>query len=165
MKFVAQGVAADFPAISTQSQSLDARGAASPVAAHGAAAILCWNFSINLLHYTREPTMHTDSDRIFQGESTFPDHEEWFYRAREGVAGPYLNKDDAALALRRFTQYCKDNRLAGGRGIPGDAEGSPGIGVVLAKASAWLMLEALSGRILAASVPGRACKGDFRKVF
>ena len=55
------------------------------------------------------------SDRIFQGESTFPDHEEWFYRTREGVAGPYLSRDDAALALRRFIKYCQENRLDGGR--------------------------------------------------
>lgn len=63
-------------------------------------------------------------DRIFQGESTFPDHEEWFYRTREGVAGPYMNKDDAALALRRFIKYCQENKLDGGRAAT-DRKGFP----------------------------------------
>ena len=62
--------------------------------------------------------MHSNTDRIFQGASTFPGQEEWFYRTREGIAGPYLNRDAAALALRRFIQYCKDNQLTGGREAP-----------------------------------------------
>jgi len=62
--------------------------------------------------------MSTDSDRLFQGESTFPQYEEWFYRAREGIAGPYLKREDAALALGRFIRYCQQNRLTGGREMP-----------------------------------------------
>jgi hypothetical protein len=62
--------------------------------------------------------MTTDPNRIFQGESTFPQHEEWFYRAREGIAGPYLKREDAAFALSRFIRYCQQNRLTGGRDIP-----------------------------------------------
>jgi len=102
-----------------------------------------------------ELTMHINSDRIFQGESTFPGHEEWFYRAREGVAGPYLNRDDAALALRRFIKYCQNNRLDGGREMPAAAGGSPGIGVGLAKALARIAPRALSVWIAAAWAPGR----------
>jgi hypothetical protein len=62
--------------------------------------------------------MSSDPNRIFQGESTFPQYEEWFYRAREGVAGPYLKREDAAFALNRFINYCQQNRLTGGRDIP-----------------------------------------------
>jgi hypothetical protein len=62
--------------------------------------------------------MPINPDRIFQGESTFPQHEEWFYRAREGVAGPYLKREDAAFALNRFIRYCQQNQLTGGRDIP-----------------------------------------------
>jgi hypothetical protein len=60
--------------------------------------------------------MATYTDRIFQGRSTFPDHEEWFYRAREGIAGPYLRREDAAVALRCYVKYCQDNGITGGRG-------------------------------------------------
>ena len=62
--------------------------------------------------------MATNSDRIFQGESTFPEYEEWFYRAREGIAGPYLRKEDAAAAVSRFVKYCQQNGFNGGREIP-----------------------------------------------
>jgi hypothetical protein len=59
--------------------------------------------------------MSINSDRIFQGRSTFPEHEEWFYRTREGVAGPYLRREDAAFALRCFIKYCRQNGFTGGR--------------------------------------------------
>ena len=63
--------------------------------------------------------MPSNQDRIFQGKSTFPEHEEWFYRAREGVAGPYLRREDAVFALNRFIEYCQKNHLTGGRQAPG----------------------------------------------
>jgi len=59
--------------------------------------------------------MSINSDRIFQGKSTFPEHEEWFYRTREGIAGPYLRQEDAAFALRCFIKYCQRNGFTGGR--------------------------------------------------
>jgi len=59
--------------------------------------------------------MSINSDRIFQGKSTFPEHEEWYYRTREGVAGPYLRREDAAFALRCFIKYCQSNGFTGGR--------------------------------------------------
>jgi len=62
-------------------------------------------------------------DRIFQGKSTFPEHEEWYYRAREGVAGPYLRREDAAFALRCFIKYCRRNGLTGGRDSPAAQRG------------------------------------------
>jgi hypothetical protein len=80
--------------------------------------------------------MPNNRDRIFQGKSTFPEHEEWFYRAREGVAGPYLRREDAVFAMGRFIQYCRRNRLTGGRQEPGpDRKDSPWAG-------AWARLAA-----------------------
>lgn len=96
--------------------------------------------------------MSNYSDRIFQGRSTFPGLEEWFYRTREGIAGPYFNRDDAAVALRCFVKYCQDNGLTGGRdrarqsdweggwGLPGDRFGP-------LERLAWAALWAVSGRI------------------
>jgi hypothetical protein len=59
--------------------------------------------------------MSTISERIFQGEANRFGEEEWFYRAREGVGGPYSCKDDAILALHHFIKYCIDNGFTGGR--------------------------------------------------
>jgi hypothetical protein len=109
--------------------------------------------------------MHSNTDRIFQGASTFPGQEEWFYRTREGIAGPYLNRDDAALALRRFIQYCKDNQLVGGRvevpviPAPAPVPAVPAVkvdtGVGLVKALARLAPEALAVCVEAALATGR----------
>jgi hypothetical protein len=60
--------------------------------------------------------MPDDSDRIFQGDSTYPEHEEWYYRAREGIVGPYLKREDAAIALEYFVRYCQRHGITGGRG-------------------------------------------------
>jgi len=59
--------------------------------------------------------MSNITDRIFQGESKYPGQEEWFYRAREGIGGPYSSKDDATSALLSFINFCKDNGFSGGR--------------------------------------------------
>jgi len=59
--------------------------------------------------------MSINADRIFQGKSRFPEHEEWFYRTREGIAGPYLRREDADFALHCFIKYCKRNGFTGGR--------------------------------------------------
>ena len=59
--------------------------------------------------------MSNTTDRVFQGESNLLGQEEWFYRAREGIGGPYSSKDDAASALHSFINYCKDNGFSGGR--------------------------------------------------
>jgi hypothetical protein len=55
------------------------------------------------------------SDRVFRGDSTYPDHEEWYYRAREGVVGPYSRREDALIALEHFIRYCQLNAVTGGR--------------------------------------------------
>jgi hypothetical protein len=55
------------------------------------------------------------SDRIFLGESNQANEEEWFFRSREGIGGPYPSQDDAVLALHCFIKYCKDNGFTGGR--------------------------------------------------
>ena len=89
--------------------------------------------------------MSIDSERIFQGESTFPEHEEWYYRTREGIAGPYLKKEDAAFALRCFIKYCRQNGFTGGR-----ARRSPRTWVGLEKALAQatpVALVALFGKL------------------
>lgn len=65
--------------------------------------------------------MNADPNRIFQGESTFLRHEEWYYRAREGIAGPYLKREDAAFALNRFIRYCQQNGPTGGWDIQATA--------------------------------------------
>ncbi len=62
--------------------------------------------------------MSNINDRIFQGEANHFGEEEWFYRAREGVGGPYLCKEDAILALQHFIQFCMDNGFNGGRNSP-----------------------------------------------
>jgi len=113
----------------------------------------------------RELTMHSNTDRIFQGASTFPGQEEWFYRTREGIAGPYLSRDDAALALRRFIQYCIDNQLAGGREAPvlptppqvraPVPAAKAGTGVGLGKALVRLAPEVLAVCVEAALATGR----------
>jgi len=54
-------------------------------------------------------------ERIFQGESNQSSQEEWFYRAREGIGGPYSSMDEAASALLSFINFCKDNGFSGGR--------------------------------------------------
>ena len=59
--------------------------------------------------------MSNISDRIFRGESKHPDEEEWFYRAREGIGGPYPSSKDAISALHSFIAYCKENGFTGGR--------------------------------------------------
>ena len=55
------------------------------------------------------------TDRIFQGQPNRKGEAEWFYRAREGIGGPYSSLDDAVLALHSFIKYCKDNGFDGGR--------------------------------------------------
>jgi hypothetical protein len=86
------------------------------------------------------------SDRIFQGKSTFPGLDEWFYRTREGVAGPYFSREDAARALGCFIKYCQENRMTGGRdrGAAATAAAAAGCGPFQAAAA---MLWALSGRL------------------
>jgi len=53
--------------------------------------------------------------RIFPGAACAPGHEEWFFRAREGVHGPYGTQDDAIKALLVFIKYCVETGLTGGR--------------------------------------------------
>jgi hypothetical protein len=84
-------------------------------------------------HKNNELVMSTHSDRIFQGRSTFPEHEEWYYRTREGIAGPYLRREDAAFALRCFIKYCQRNGLTGGREKP--------------RSRPWLLAEAWSAML------------------
>ena len=72
----------------------------------------------NFPNYPSETLIHPMPniiDRIFQGESNQPGQEEWFYRAREGIGGPYLSQDDAASALLSFINFCKENGFSGGR--------------------------------------------------
>lgn len=59
--------------------------------------------------------MSNISDRIFRGESNRRGQEEWFYRAREGIGGPYESQNDATIALQSFIQYCLENGFNGGR--------------------------------------------------
>jgi len=59
--------------------------------------------------------MSNVTDRIFKGEANNFGEEEWFYRAREGIGGPYPTMNDAILALHYFIKYCKDNGFTGGR--------------------------------------------------
>jgi hypothetical protein len=104
------------------------------------------------------------SDRVFQGKSTFPGLDEWFYRAREGVAGPYFSREDAAVALSLFVKYCKDNGLTGGRDVGGPS-GCQGSAL---QAMAWSTLHGLPGRVAAAWAgcwPERRASGKFRKEF
>jgi hypothetical protein len=65
--------------------------------------------------FSFNPAKSMHPDRIFKGESTFPTQEEWFYRTREGVAGPYPSREAAAFAQSRFIKYCRENQLDGGR--------------------------------------------------
>ena len=60
--------------------------------------------------------MSNITDRIFQGGANHFGEEEWFYRAREGIGGPYHSKDDAVLALHSFIAYCQVHGFNGGRG-------------------------------------------------
>ena len=117
----------------------------------------------------RELMMQRDSERIFQGKSTFPGQEEWFYRAREGIAGPYLNKRDAALALDRFIKYCQHNRLTGGREMPAEAGSTPGLGARLAKSLTRLAVALVPGKRRTPKAPrkpsGRFSARGFKKVF
>ena len=55
------------------------------------------------------------NDRIFQGEHNNQGREEWFYRSREGIGGPYECCDDAIVALNSFVKFCLDNGFTGGR--------------------------------------------------
>jgi len=91
--------------------------------------------------------MSINSDRIFQGKSTFPEHEEWYYRTREGVAGPYLRKEDAAFALRCFIKYCQRNGFTGGRDKRRAARGWTGLVKGLAQATPTA-LGALLGKLV-----------------
>jgi len=91
--------------------------------------------------------MSINSDRIFQGKSTFPEHEEWYYRTREGVAGPYLRKEDAAFALRCFIKYCQRNGFTGGRDKRRAARGWTGLVKSLAQATPTA-LGALLGKLV-----------------
>lgn len=59
--------------------------------------------------------MTDHSDRIFKGDSTYPGQEEWYYRTREGIVGPYLRREDAVIALEYFVNHCKRNSVSGGR--------------------------------------------------
>jgi hypothetical protein len=55
------------------------------------------------------------ADRIFPGETRHPDQEAWFFRAREGVNGPYPNRDEAVKALQVFIKRCIEKGETGGR--------------------------------------------------
>ena len=41
--------------------------------------------------------------------------EEWYFRAREGIHGPYETREDAAWALIMFINQCIEHDLTGGR--------------------------------------------------
>ena len=41
--------------------------------------------------------------------------EEWYFRAREGIQGPYATREDAAWALIMFINQCIEHDLTGGR--------------------------------------------------
>jgi hypothetical protein len=116
--------------------------------------------------------MAIHSDRIFQGRSTFPGLEEWFYRTREGIAGPYFNREDAALALRHFIKYCKDNGLTGGRDSPGGggeglADAHFNLFQALAQAALWTLPGPLAGAwegTMPAAAPPPS-RGGFKREF
>lgn len=55
------------------------------------------------------------ADRIFPGEARAHGQEVWFFRAREGVKGPYLSRDEAVKALQVFIKHCIEKGEAGGR--------------------------------------------------
>ena len=57
--------------------------------------------------------------------------EEWYFRAREGIKGPYPTREDAAWALVRFVNQCIENDLTGGRNR------SPEIAELVIEAPPW----------------------------
>jgi hypothetical protein len=56
------------------------------------------------------------ADRIFPGAEDAPGQGAWFFRAREGVNGPYSTRDDAVKALLAFIKRCIESGQTGGRG-------------------------------------------------
>jgi len=55
------------------------------------------------------------ANRIFPAAGCALGQEEWFFRAREGVRGPYPTQDDAIKALLVFIKHCVENGMTGGR--------------------------------------------------
>ena len=56
--------------------------------------------------------MFTPVERIF---GFYYDKEEWYFTAREGIAGPYPTREDAAWAMIKFIKRCLEKGLTGGR--------------------------------------------------
>ena len=53
-------------------------------------------------------------DRIFSSENSETGTVEWFFRAREGNAGPYETRNEAEAVLRRFIDACVNLGHKGG---------------------------------------------------
>jgi len=53
--------------------------------------------------------------RIFSIEEQFTRQMRWFFRAREGVMGPYESREAAAHMLLEFTEQCQLHGLTGNR--------------------------------------------------
>lgn len=53
-------------------------------------------------------------DRIFSTKNPETGSVEWFFRAREGNAGPYVTRSEAEAVLRRFIEACVDLGHKGG---------------------------------------------------
>ena len=60
--------------------------------------------------------------------------EEWYFRAREGIKGPYPTREDAAWALIKFINQCIENDHTGGRNHLGDSK----MAEVVIEAPRWM---------------------------
>jgi hypothetical protein len=56
-----------------------------------------------------------DADRIFYQAGQTLDREQWFFRAREGVMGPYASRETAERELREFKVHCQRTGATGNR--------------------------------------------------
>jgi hypothetical protein len=56
-----------------------------------------------------------DNERIVSEVNAEVGDVEWFFRAREGLIGPYPSRNFAGTMLLRFKARCQNRKVAGGR--------------------------------------------------
>lgn len=68
-----------------------------------------------------------DANRIFFRAGPAMDRGQWFFRAREGVMGPYASRETAERELLEFKAYCQRMGVTGRPPrVSGAAAGSGG---------------------------------------
>jgi hypothetical protein len=79
--------------------------------------------------------MYTQVERIFGFDYG---RQEWFFTAREGIAGPYPTREDAAWAMINFIKRCIDKGWSGGRNHDGKGNGFAKMEEVVIEAPQWM---------------------------